>query len=1022
MTPPWLEHLLLYSAGLAVLVLVFQLARAWLRRDARTAYRLSVLTLLASLVLPALQWVLRGKAGHLRSTAEQTLSRISDRIFAMCSTGPADVQEISFGALSQDRHPLRERHLRFNHSDESLPSAGDERSLVEMPPIATSSGAELSIGADKAASIAEQSPPSPQRGSPGGSLQSSLAVTPALRWQESIESSASDRLVLINDQTRMTISSRAAPKKANVVGHQPSGTDPVSIGSAAKGLNLIYWFGVIALVCGQVVRGVRTRGILQRSESIRHPAVLSLWWRLAAGQAFLQRARLRISDEIQSPACTGVLRPVLILPRRSLAEPLLRHLHWALRHERVHLLRCDAWVAGLQSILTTVFWFHPAAWWLSRSIQRLREQACDAEVVTATGKRKSYALALLSFASDSGSSASRSLRMHRLLGSGTLLHWSFSRSQLQRRIEMLANPHGTRPRPWRALLAGGLLCLLSSGPISVAAVFGASPGAQESPPAAALPATTDPLFLCALLPPVLPAKGPGQEQDEDAAQRARELETMQRQLAEIADRIAKLVEQMNAAGMDQGTSLKKAFSAIASLNSARDQKSLQAAKAFGDVLSGLSARSGAQDELARQMKAFSTIASLSAARGQKSLQAAKAFGDALSGFSARSGAQDKLARLLSKDPLAGGLHARLLGLPSDPAPAPATGQESSEDLLKRADMLEREAERRSAEADAERARREMQQRIEQTRRQHERSQTQLGRQREQQEASLKRDLERLEQNLQREVGRKQSDLQKCKGEMERDLQQIQHRLVQAEEQTAQMRERSEYSKGDDPESTERAEDIKQRLLEARAQCEDCRTELEVRKEEWEVLARELSVEEEACTESHQQEMESVRETVHNDLAQIEACMAETEQSFQDEMSNLELELQDLESNQNLQAEQSEREVEIERLRAEAERLRALEAERDCVEGREEPCTDPNAAGSGDLSQAVERLSLEVRELRALLLQRDQELEGMRARERMLIEELIRMLKESRPKISSASNQALSTLDELGYVLNETADK
>src|SRR6185436_14489781 len=73
-------------------------------------------------------------------------------------------------------------------------------------------------------------------------------------------------------------------------------------------------------------------------------------------------------------------------------------LAWALRHELVHLERGDALMATLQSLVLALLWFHPAAWWFSAEITRLRELSCDQVVVRGSGRRRSYALALLEYA------------------------------------------------------------------------------------------------------------------------------------------------------------------------------------------------------------------------------------------------------------------------------------------------------------------------------------------------------------------------------------------------------------------------------------------------------------------------------------------------------------------------------------------------------------------------------------------------------------------------------------------------
>ncbi|MEZ0274346.1 MAG: penicillin-binding transpeptidase domain-containing protein, partial [Roseimicrobium sp.] len=69
-----------------------------------------------------------------------------------------------------------------------------------------------------------------------------------------------------------------------------------------------------------------------------------------------------------------------------------------LAHEFAHLRRHDYLVNLLQSVVETLFFYHPAVWWISRRIRREREHACDDAAVRATGDTAGYARALMQMA------------------------------------------------------------------------------------------------------------------------------------------------------------------------------------------------------------------------------------------------------------------------------------------------------------------------------------------------------------------------------------------------------------------------------------------------------------------------------------------------------------------------------------------------------------------------------------------------------------------------------------------------
>src|SRR5580658_17487 len=92
---------------------------------------------------------------------------------------------------------------------------------------------------------------------------------------------------------------------------------------------------------------------------------------------------VRISPSCAAPVTVGFFHPVMIFPehwrQRSPAQ-----LDAILAHEREHIRRRDSLVQWLALLNRALFWLHPAAWWLERTLSGLAEQACD-EVVLASG-------------------------------------------------------------------------------------------------------------------------------------------------------------------------------------------------------------------------------------------------------------------------------------------------------------------------------------------------------------------------------------------------------------------------------------------------------------------------------------------------------------------------------------------------------------------------------------------------------------------------------------------------------------
>ncbi|MFO0983142.1 MAG: M56 family metallopeptidase [Planctomycetota bacterium] len=237
----------------------------------------------------------------------------------------------------------------------------------------------------------------------------------------------------------------------------------------------LYAAGALLALVRELARSRHTLRLLRLGQSVTDPQVLALWQELAASSPLRDRVRLLGVSGLDSPACFGLWRPVLLLP---LPHGSRQSLEWAMRHELVHLERRDAHVALLQSLVTILFWFHPVAWWLAHEVAALRELSCDELVVAHSGQRRSYALALLDYAGERHRpAATRSIAPQ-------LLHWSRSRSQLRRRIEMLARSNhvtGAVPRLMRRLTAAIPLSALWGVQLAAAATFLPSSSGVSAP-------------------------------------------------------------------------------------------------------------------------------------------------------------------------------------------------------------------------------------------------------------------------------------------------------------------------------------------------------------------------------------------------------------------------------------------------------------------------------------------------------------------------------------------------------------
>jgi beta-lactamase regulating signal transducer with metallopeptidase domain len=92
----------------------------------------------------------------------------------------------------------------------------------------------------------------------------------------------------------------------------------------------------------------------------------------------------RITDADIEPAVARVFHPVVLLPSALLGRLSQAEVDAVLAHEHEHIARHDNLKDALHRLVETLFWFHPAVWWIGRQMVEERERACD-EAVLARG-------------------------------------------------------------------------------------------------------------------------------------------------------------------------------------------------------------------------------------------------------------------------------------------------------------------------------------------------------------------------------------------------------------------------------------------------------------------------------------------------------------------------------------------------------------------------------------------------------------------------------------------------------------
>ena len=86
------------------------------------------------------------------------------------------------------------------------------------------------------------------------------------------------------------------------------------------------------------------------------------------------------------PSVIGFFRPIVLLPLRALTGLSAEQLEAVIAHELGHIKRFDVAVNLFQVVVETLFFFHPAVWWLNRRIRADREDCCDDIAISVGGE------------------------------------------------------------------------------------------------------------------------------------------------------------------------------------------------------------------------------------------------------------------------------------------------------------------------------------------------------------------------------------------------------------------------------------------------------------------------------------------------------------------------------------------------------------------------------------------------------------------------------------------------------------
>jgi beta-lactamase regulating signal transducer with metallopeptidase domain len=216
-----------------------------------------------------------------------------------------------------------------------------------------------------------------------------------------------------------------------------------------------FWLLGVAVLALRATGGWWLLHCLARTEQFSTPInVLLRFEQIVRRLGVRGTVKLRMAPGISSPFAVGYLRPLVYLPASALTSLSPEQLDAVLAHEIEHIRRADYFWNLVQIAVETLFFFHPAVWWIGSRVREQRELCCDDVALRFTPQPWVYASALATLEEN---------RSSPLLFAMPLFGESDTSGLLNRIARILGVPRETAAPSTRWLLTLTLCLFMMSG-------------------------------------------------------------------------------------------------------------------------------------------------------------------------------------------------------------------------------------------------------------------------------------------------------------------------------------------------------------------------------------------------------------------------------------------------------------------------------------------------------------------------------------------------------------------------------
>jgi bla regulator protein blaR1 len=160
-------------------------------------------------------------------------------------------------------------------------------------------------------------------------------------------------------------------------------------------LLLLWAIGSLVVLAVWLARWYRVSTIAKSATPLQEGPEATIVAQLQNGDASHDKVEIVSTGATIEPGIFGIFRPVLLWPASISGQLSEAHTESIVAHELCHVRRRDNLTATLHMLVESLFWFHPAVWWLGNRLVEDRERACDEAVVESGREPHVYAESIL---------------------------------------------------------------------------------------------------------------------------------------------------------------------------------------------------------------------------------------------------------------------------------------------------------------------------------------------------------------------------------------------------------------------------------------------------------------------------------------------------------------------------------------------------------------------------------------------------------------------------------------------------